>query len=72
MKKIIGLTLFGLVMIVEVIAAIIAYVLSFIYLVCVEIIGTRQFRLRFAVLNKFIVEQIKGIVHSYKEIIERV
>ena len=72
MNKIISLTLFGGIMVVEMMATVISYLLAMIYLVFADIVGTKPFRTKFKKLNKGVVEQIKSISKTYKKILDRV
>ena len=72
MSKIISLTLFGGIMVVEMIATVISYLLAMIYLVFADIIGTKPFRTKFKKLNKGVADQIRNLSKTYKKILDRV
>jgi hypothetical protein len=72
MSKIISLIVFGGIMLVEVIGSILAYVLGMLYLLLMEIIGTKTFMAKFRKLNRYFISEIKNCFKGYKDLIERV
>lgn len=72
MSKIISLITFGSIMLVEVIASAIAYVIAIIYLLLMDIIGTKAFMTKLRKLNKYFIMEIKNCCKGYKDLTERV
>lgn len=72
MSKIISLLVFGSIMLVEVIASTIAYIIGMIYLLLMEIIGTKSFMTKLRKLNGYFIDEIKNCSRGYKDLIERV
>ena len=72
MSKIISLIVFGSIMLVEVIASLIAYLIGMLYLLLMEIIGTKTFITKLRKLNGYFISEIQNCFKGYKDLIERV
>lgn len=72
MSKIISLIVFGSIMLVEVIASLIAYLIGMIYLLLMEIVGTKAFMAKFRKLNGYFISEIQNCFKGYKDLIKRV
>lgn len=72
MIKILNFMLFSIVMIIDVISTLFAHLLGLVFLICNELIGSKQFIIKFKKLTKGLINQIKVTLKDYKSLIARV
>lgn len=72
MNKLIEILLLGSIGVIEIISLGLSYIISLIYLLLMEIVGTHKFNKKFKVLNKLVINEFRKSIKSFKDLYERI
>lgn len=72
MNKLIEILLLGSIGVIEIISLGLSYIISLIYLLLMEIVGTHKFNKKFKGLNKLVINEFRKSIKSFKDLYERI